>query len=324
MDLAEIYRKHYKKLMLIPILILPLFLLGLSHLKLGIDFSGGFSVSVSSSTPINTKTLEETLKRELNVVDITIIPLIDGYIIEFSYPPHIERIYRLFKQYKSGDGQAKAKLIEILDTNDIEVGVSRLLSSFTAKVESIIKRVDPNVKDITIREVSPIVGPDFWNAMMWIAFWAIVLTLLVVIIYFRHPIPIAIIIASTIFDGLAILSLMGITNIPLTLATLSIVLMMVAYSIDTDMVASTYVFKRRLEEGIYRGAERAFKTGITMSITTLASMIIVYIVGLLTANITVLRIANVMIYGLVADIIITWTFNTPLLIWVGERYAKKH
>ena len=327
MEIAEIYRKYYKVMILVPIILFGVMLVFLPRLRLGIDFTGGLTISFSSHQKINPDTLADQIKSAFGVADVSVTPVTGGYIVEMSYPSKLKKVYDLLDRWKKGDEAALAELNKILhikDVNNIDAAVTAYADSVKQEIIKEIKKLVPDASNIVIEDIVPTLGPEFWHLMMNVAFWAVVLLLIAILAFFRHPIPIVIMLVSAIFDGLAMLSLMGLTNIPLTLSTMAILLMMVGYSIDTDVVASTYVFKRVKEAGPYKQAEHAFLTGATMSITTLIAMLVIYAVGFLTRNITVIRIANVMIYGVLADLVITWMFNTPLLIWIGERRASAH
>ena len=328
MKVAEIYKRYYKKLVLLPLIVFGITLFFLPSLKLGIDFTGGLSLSFSSSTSISPDNLSEYLKSSLGVSDVTVTPVSGGYIVEMSYPPKLKKLYELADAWKTKhDEGALQELNRIMggsikDLNNLDATVTSYADKIKGEIITTIKKKVPDAKDFVVQDIVPVLGGEFWNLMRNIAIAAVVLLFIAVVLYFRHPVPVVIMLISGIFDGIAMLSFMGLSNIPLNLATMAIVLMMVGYSIDTDVVASTFVFKRRKEGNIYQQAERAFLTGATMSITTFIAMLIIYAVGFLTRNITVIRMANVMIYGVIADLIITWAFNTPLLIWIGEKHAS--
>ncbi|NPA86926.1 MAG: hypothetical protein GXO00_02870 [Candidatus Diapherotrites archaeon] len=325
MNVAEIYRKHYKKMVLVPLILFAVLLFFLPKLRLGIDFTGGLSISFSSQMNVPPEEIANALKERFGVAEVSVLPVTGGYIVEMSYPPELERVYYLLEEWKRGNEAALAELNQIVpidDVNNVDAAVTAYADRVKEEIIREIKRIVPDASNVVINDIVPTLGPEFWSLVVNISIWAVALLLLVILFYFRHPIPIVIMVVSAIFDGIAMLSLMGLSNIPLTLSTIAILLMMVGYSIDTDVIASTYLFKRIKESNPYKQAERAFLTGVTMSLTTLIAMIVIYAVGFLTRNITVIRIANVMIYGVMADLIITWMFNAPLLIWVGERRAS--
>ena len=326
-NVAEIYRRYYKQLIFVPVIVFGVTLLFLPSLKLGIDFTGGISVSFSSKSKVSPDSLADFLKSRLNVSDVSVTPVSGGYIVELSYPPELKKVYNLFNAWtEKRDRSALTELNKLLggtirDENSVDIYVTQYADRVKKRIVEIIREKIPDAGNFVVQDIVPVLGAEFWNLMRNVAITAIILLLIAVIFYFRHPVPVLIMLVSGIFDGVAMLSFMGLSNIPLTLSTMAIVLMMVGYSIDTDVVASTFVFKRRKEGDVFKQAERAFFTGATMSVTTLIAMLVIYGVGFLVRNITVIRMANVMIYGVLADLIITWLFNTPVLIWIGEKHA---
>ncbi|MDD2615148.1 MAG: preprotein translocase subunit SecF, partial [Methanosarcina sp.] len=103
--------------------------------------------------------------------------------------------------------------------------------------------------------------------------------------------------------------------------TLAALLMLIGYSVDSDILLTNRVIKRRgmVEEKI----SRAMHTGITMTTTTLAALAVMYIVSTFSylvipsfTQITLLsQISIVLIAGLIADIMNTWLLNTAVLRW---------
>ncbi len=285
MDVKEIYKKYYKAMPVIPVALFVLLLPLIGRLTFGIDFAGGLSLTVLTERVLDTDVIISKLS-ELDLKEITVTRLSGGYIIEAVYGDNISDVEKIKE--------------DVVNT---------------------VKTLAPDA-EVVLYDVSPTLGKEFWNVMMNITIVAVLLLLLVIIFYFRHPLPTFIMVVSAVFDIAIMLSLMALTDIPLTLTTLAALLMIVGYSIDTDVIVSTFLFKRRNEADIYSLTERAFKTGVTMSLTTLIAMVVIYIVGFLTSNITVLRIANILVYGVMADILITWLFNAPVFIWLGDKHAS--
>ena len=93
--------------------------------------------------------------------------------------------------------------------------------------------------------------------------------------------------------------------------------MLIGYSVDTDILLSTRVLKRK-EGTIYDRVISALKTGLTMNLTTLSALL----VALYFSNSPVLsQIMTILLIGLVIDIMNTWIQNAGILRWYME---KKH
>ena len=126
------------------------------------------------------------------------------------------------------------------------------------------------------------------------------------------------------FADIAItMGVMGALGIPLSLASFSALLMLIGFSLDTDILLTARVLKRR-EENARARAFDAMKVGIMMNLTTLAAF------GVLAAIGYWLQISVYFQLGLVAaigggvvDFIATWLTNAPLLLWYAERKEKR-
>jgi preprotein translocase subunit SecF len=167
----------------------------------------------------------------------------------------------------------------------------------------------------TVEEVSSGLGATFWQNTMKAIAVAFVLMGIVVFIYFRKPIPSLAIILSAVMDIAGTLTVMSLANIELSIGGVAALLMLVGYSVDTDILLSTRVLKR--SEGTV--AERvlsSLKTGLTMQFTAIAAMLVLWIAS--PAE-TLKQIALILIIGLFMDMPSTWIQNVGILRWYVER-----
>ncbi len=106
------------------------------------------------------------------------------------------------------------------------------------------------------------------------------------------------------------MSLMG---VPLSLGSLAALLMLIGYSVDTDIVLSTRVLK--MNRGTVKSRMwGSMKTGLTMSSGGIAGFTLLYLVSTAIVGPSALsNIAAVMVIGLLADIPLTWLGNTIIL-----------
>jgi preprotein translocase subunit SecF len=113
---------------------------------------------------------------------------------------------------------------------------------------------------------------------------------------------------------------MSLFGIPLSLASVGALLLLIGYSVDTDILLTTRVLRRR-EGTVTERAVDAMKTGLTMAVTSISAMATLYIVVvLLIPSAEVLAdIAAVLIIGLAADVLVTWLMNLGILRWYLER-----
>ncbi|MEM7820906.1 MAG: protein translocase subunit SecF, partial [Candidatus Aenigmatarchaeota archaeon] len=149
-----------------------------------------------------------------------------------------------------------------------------------------------------------------------IAFIAMSITIFII---FRVPMPSIYVIlcgASDLITALAASQLLG---IKLSLATFSALLMLVGYSVDTDVLLTSRVLKSA-EGDINTKIRGAMRTGLTMTGTAIAALAALYIIS---SSSVIIHIASVLLLGLLADIPYTWITNAGLLRWYVERKAKK-
>ncbi|HIQ10272.1 MAG TPA: hypothetical protein EYH23_02025 [Euryarchaeota archaeon] len=355
MNLTPIYRKYGTKILIIPLVAFVLFAYlatvnpGISY---GIDFKGGVRVSFSSTHPVPVDAIAEKIRRELGVPEVSVVPTEVpgtgkyGGIVEVVYPDD------LFT--KGGDASDPAKdfkdaVIQIIKSEvpDAENIVIRdivpalgakfwelavkmlLLAVFLLKVVVLIafRHNTPVAKvlGVLLLDVAVILLAHFKVLDPLVALAVILIDTVALAIIAPSATPAVVMLWSSVFDALGMLALMAVFNVPLTLQTIMIILMMVGYSIDTDIVLSTHILKRseREEGDEYERAGRASSTGLHMSGTTLVSMLFILAVGYLTRNLSVIRIGMVMIFGVVSDVIITWLFNAPLMIaWVRKNASN--
>ena len=95
--------------------------------------------------------------------------------------------------------------------------------------------------------------------------------------------------------------------------------MLIGYSVDTNILLSTRVLKRKEGTEMER-FYGAFKTGIMMSSTTLIALTVALI---FTQSEIIKQIMIILIIGLLIDLINTWIQNVGILRLYLERKARK-
>ena len=107
---------------------------------------------------------------------------------------------------------------------------------------------------------------------------------------------------------------MVILGIPLGVASVGGLLMLIGFSMDTDILSAIRVLKR--SEGTAEDrAFSSFKTGTTMTITALISFSVLFAISYYAFIPTYLEISGVVLVGLLGDIITTWLANMPIVLW---------
>jgi preprotein translocase subunit SecF len=146
-----------------------------------------------------------------------------------------------------------------------------------------------------------------------------------VFIVFREPVPSVAIILAALCDILIALGGMSIFKIPLSIASVGALLMLIGYSVDTDILLTTRLLKRR-EGTVESRAKNAMYTGLTMSFAAIAAMGVLFVVTklIMPEATTLSNISAVLVIGLIGDILSTWLMNLGILkTYIDWRQSKK-
>ena len=97
-------------------------------------------------------------------------------------------------------------------------------------------------------------------------------------------------------------------------------LMLIGYSVDTDILLTTRVLRRK-DQSIFEATMGAMKTGLTMSFAAIAAVLVAYF---FTASPTIKQIMIILFIGLLFDIVNTWLQNAAILRHYLEKKKEKH
>jgi len=136
-----------------------------------------------------------------------------------------------------------------------------------------------------------------------------------VFLMFRTFVPSVAVVASAFSDLVIPLALMRLFGIELSLGTVAALLMLIGYSVDSDLLLNNHVIRRRGD--FYTATFRAMRTGVTMTITSIAAMVVMVVVAPLLGIPLLPSIGIVLVFGLTADLMNTYLLNVSLL-----RYYK--
>jgi preprotein translocase subunit SecF len=114
---------------------------------------------------------------------------------------------------------------------------------------------------------------------------------------------------------------MNLFGIQLTLGTTAALLMLIGYSVDSDILLTTRVLKRQGK--LHEKLAGAFHTGIIMTSTTFAAVTAMFIVSYIGGVEVMWALSAVLIIGLVADVLNTWLTNAAILKWYVEKGGGK-
>ena len=142
---------------------------------------------------------------------------------------------------------------------------------------------------------------------------------IVVFIYFRIPIPCLAVVFSAFSDIVVTVAVVNLLGIKLGTAGIAAFLMLIGYSVDTDILLTTRVLKRK-EGTEFERILSSVSTGMTMTLTAITAVAVAII---FTQNDTIRQIMTILLIGLLADIINTWIQNVGILRLYLERKSRQ-
>jgi len=169
------------------------------------------------------------------------------------------------------------------------------------------------------------IGESFGKTLQYQAVIAIIFSFIgmtiVIFLAFRTFVPAAAVVLSAFADMVMTAAAMNIIGIPLSLGTVAALLMLIGYSVDSDILLTNRILKRqgKLNEKL----TGAFTTGIIMTSTTLAATAALFIVSWFGSVQILMEISAVLLIGLVFDIMNTWLTNAGILKWYALKGGSK-
>jgi preprotein translocase subunit SecF len=182
-----------------------------------------------------------------------------------------------------------------------------------ADLQSLATLIGERYPDAKIDQI----GATFGQTLQQQAFIALLFSFIgmtvVVFLAFRTVVPAGAVVLSAFADIVMTAAVMNIVGIDLSLPTTAALLMLIGYSVDSDILLTMRVLKRKgkLEEKL----AGAFRTGIIMTTTTLAAVVAMWVVAFIGQITVIWEIATVLVIGLVIDMMNTWLTNAGIIKW---------
>ncbi len=350
----------YKVLLFLPIIIslLVIPLVYIHGIPLGIDFQGGTWIELITGESISPEEidglklkLESLTLKDLQVYSgrdvvtgkdkLTIITTSEVNKTEIE--PMLEALVGTLREMDTAiapiQGKPPIDLEEKLSSRfraDVKFDEDTGLLTIDAfeinekKLEGALEfYLDQNItmdlqrKNVNIKPVGETLGRTFREQGIRAVIFAYLLMISVIFFAFRDPIPsLAVILAGTC-DALIALGGMSVFGILLEPASLVALLMLIGYSVDSDILLTTRVLRRRTGTVDDR-INNAMKTGLTMTGTTIVVMVVIIFVSTTLFQIEILaNIASVLLIGLIGDLTTTWFMNAGILKWYIEEKGGK-
>ncbi len=197
----------------------------------------------------------------------------------------------------------------------------------TAALQELTSYVSKNYGNPPIEQVGGVFSQANQSQAVVAVLVAFVGMAITVFIIFRNFVPSVAVIMSAFADIMFAMAMMNVFGVELTFGTLAALLMLIGYSVDTDILLTTKVLGER--KYIDKKISTCRVTGLTMTFAAIIAFLVLfifstfaYVVGF-AAIPTLSAIATVMIFGLIADVMNTWLFNAGLLKWYMESPAGR-
>jgi len=274
---------------------------------------------------------------------IPIILLVLGFIYMFSfYQKNNDYIYRDI----SLTGGTSVTINQAININDLSKAISdklenvniREISDLVTKeqIAAIVETKSDSEITRTVLEqylgysldeenssfefTGSTLSESFFRQLLIAVLIAFCLMAIVVFIQFKSFIPSLAVIGCAFVDIFFTLVVANMLGIQISTAGIVAFLMLIGYSVDTDILLTTKAIKR--EEGsLNKRIFDSFKTGITMTLTSLVAVLIaLIIIGQFSSILS--QIFTIMIIGLSFDIFNTWVTNVSIIKWYALKKKK--
>jgi len=170
-------------------------------------------------------------------------------------------------------------------------------------------------KNSSVEFTGEALSKSFYKELLVAMLIAFVFMSITIFIIFRIPLPSIYVIVCAFTDIIVPMTVCDLAGIKLSTAGIAAFLMLIGYSVDTDILLTMRVLRRK-EEHLNQRIFGAFKTGITMTLTAIAAVTAGYII---TIAPVLKEIFFILIIGLITDMIATWLMNASLIKWYCDR-----
>ena len=286
----EFHDKNYKKLLIIPLALLAFcFVYMFSFYSTNHDFfykdislTGGTSVTINS--PLDINELKSSVSSRLESVNVRGV----------------------------SDLITQKSIAVIIETTSGEEETRVVLEDYIG--------YELNNENSSFEFTGPTLSDSFYQQLLIAILIAFVLMAIVVFIQFKTIIPSLAVISSAFADVFMPLVLINILGIKLSSAGIVAFLMLIGYSVDTDILLTSKVLKRE-GKSLNGRIFDSFKTGITMTLTSLSAVLVAFfIIGQLSSILS--QIFLIMSIGLAFDIFNTWLTNVSIIKWYSIKKGK--
>ncbi|MFA5797659.1 MAG: hypothetical protein WC916_06540 [Candidatus Woesearchaeota archaeon] len=324
--LIGLFEKHYKPLMLISMLLLifSIGVIGYTYVKTGdivdkgVTLKGGITLTVQLSEKVNPDDIQTYFREQFPKADISVRAFgrtegFGGIIVESSGVEETQLISTLKTRFPNLKDTDYSTQIDgpSLGASFFSQTLKAVFIAFLFMSLVVFLYFGEGLKWKWIMTiVSLVIGFVMFYAHSIITYSiAIILLIIMMVQYYRISVPSFAIILCAFSDVLFSLAIFNLSGMKLNIGGVAAFLMLVGYSIDTDILMSVRVLKRR-EGTVFDRIMGSMKTGMMMSISALIAVLSAYF---LSSSDIIREIMFILAVGLFADIIFTWIQNAGIL-----------
>ncbi len=190
-----------------------------------------------------------------------------------------------------------------------------------SQFRSLSTLINQNYPDAKIDQIGESFGKTLQQQALLALVFSFIGMAIVIFIAFRTLVPAAAVVISAFADIVMTAAAMNLIGIPLTLGTTAALLMLIGYSVDSDILLTNRVLKRQGK--LIDKLKGAFDTGISMTSTTFAAIAAMLVISWIGSVEILMQIAAVLLIGLVFDLMNTWLTNVAILKWYVQKGGSR-
>ncbi len=280
---SHLYDKYYKVLLAVPFILLISCLIYMGSfmqqngdfIKKDVTLTGGTILTIDTNQTISITELENALKPKFNDI-----------------------IIRVLTDFQTGEQQA-ITIESQSEPEPLKEEVSKFLG------------YELDEKNSSVEFTGNSLSQSFYKELVTALILAFVFMSITIFILFRSTLPSIYVLLCAFLDILVPLTVVDLIGMRVSTAGIAAFLMLIGYSVDTDILLTTRVLKRK-EESLNQRIFSSFKTGATMTFSSLVAVITAYFI---ISSLVLKQIFFILIIGLLTDLLVTWTMNAGLLKW---------
>ncbi|HLC55336.1 MAG TPA: hypothetical protein VJJ75_02260 [Candidatus Nanoarchaeia archaeon] len=287
----QFYLRNYKILLWIPVMlsILAVVLLLVHYQQTGdlmnkdVSLKGGITATMYAQQEIDLIALRSSLEKSFDDVDVK-------RLAEF------------------GSNVPIGVIVEISELDEIQL--KQALEDFL--------KIELTNDNYSVEVVGSSLGESFYRQMLTAILVAFLFMGIVVFFLYRTAIPSMAVIGAAFADITITLAIVNILGVKVSAAGISALLLLIGYSVDSDILQTSRMLKRS-EGSVEERMFSSMKTSLTMSMTTIGALIVGYVISTSTA---IREMFLIMFIGLLVDLVYTYWTNSGILLSYTKRRAN--